>query len=256
VPQPEGVVAIADYVKADFPTNRDRAEWAAAALAAFGECTGQRRSTSRDAEGVQEIVSDLVTDLFHLLRTFGIMPLSVLQRAVHHFGEELAEEDLDGQEDGGRPVLPPVPLAPTFPAALSPPPAPDTGGSQQTITIICVRDPDSWNDFTAFVGDEPIELGKYALPFRVVIHDVDPGGGDLRREEEFCAWAQGHLRRAAQMSPGPARHLSEAVTAYAPEGGIAPCPGCTSPRVAVRGRIPGDPCPWCELDAAAEPVAA
>lgn len=133
----------------------------------------------------------------------------------------------------------------------APPPAPIIRQAKDlhlVVTIVCLRDPDAANEYAVFAGDERLESDRCATApgtqVRIVIHDVDAGSNDLRLEEVFCAWAQSHLLAAARMLSRPARHLTEIVATYAPEGGIVSCPRCGSPRAAVNGRIYGG-CPWC-----------
>lgn len=75
------------------PDNTDRAEWAAVALTAFGEQTGQTGYDYSDGEHVQEIAGDLICNLFHLARRAGVTPEALLEVARGHFDAEEDEEE-------------------------------------------------------------------------------------------------------------------------------------------------------------------
>lgn len=77
----------------DYPTNTDRAAWAAAATAAFGRLTGQDDpSYLADPEAIAEIAGDLICDLLHFVNLAGGDPVTVTYNAIGHFEYETAEE--------------------------------------------------------------------------------------------------------------------------------------------------------------------
>jgi hypothetical protein len=77
----------------DYPTNADRAAWAAAATAAFGRLTGQDDpSYLVDPEAIAEIAGDLICDLLHFVNVAGGDPVTVTYNAIGHFEYEAAEE--------------------------------------------------------------------------------------------------------------------------------------------------------------------
>lgn len=65
-------------------TNKDRASYAAAALESFQEICGME-------EDVETAVSDLISDLFHLLHANNRDPLTVLHHGIHAFLCEAGE---------------------------------------------------------------------------------------------------------------------------------------------------------------------
>lgn len=69
-----------------FPTNRDRAAWAQAALDAFKAQTGMQ-DESNDI-----VLSDLLDDLMHLAQMEGINFTACVERAVGHFVAEVLDE--------------------------------------------------------------------------------------------------------------------------------------------------------------------
>jgi hypothetical protein len=76
----------------DLPNNDDRADWAAEALAAFPAADNDPETN----------IMDLVCDLLHLyVRECGeeANPARLLERALWHYGEDLAEEgDTEGED--------------------------------------------------------------------------------------------------------------------------------------------------------------
>lgn len=78
------------------PTNSDRADWARAALEAFGQLTGQSDYFEIKGEeritAIEEIAGDLIGDICHLLRREGINFQEVIQRGLNYHDEELLEE--------------------------------------------------------------------------------------------------------------------------------------------------------------------
>lgn len=77
----------------DYPTNTDRAAWAAAATATFGRLTGQDDpSYLVDPEAIAEIAGDLICDLLHFVNVAGGDPVTVTYNAIGHFEYEVAEE--------------------------------------------------------------------------------------------------------------------------------------------------------------------
>lgn len=73
--------------------NARRAEWASGAVATFGYLTGQSDPAYlTDPEGITEICGDLIANIFHLAATVGVAPEQLIEQAVGHFEEEVAEE--------------------------------------------------------------------------------------------------------------------------------------------------------------------
>jgi|tagenome__1003787_1003787.scaffolds.fasta_scaffold20931630_2 hypothetical protein len=82
------------YHARGFPTNQQRADWAAQALGAFPPALpGSKSGLSR-----QELIGDLVANLLHLARRDKIDPLPLVERAVMNL---IAEEEALGHEDIG-----------------------------------------------------------------------------------------------------------------------------------------------------------
>lgn len=87
-----------------YPDNLDRAAWAARALAVFGQSTGQPPGgIGADAELVEEMASDLVCDLMHLLDHVGADAQTTIERGIGHHDYEAAEEadPTDAPESAG-----------------------------------------------------------------------------------------------------------------------------------------------------------
>lgn len=73
------------------PTNIERASWAKAAIHGYSLAKEARRNY----DVIDDIASDLFTDMLHLFAALGIDPEHMIQRARTHFEEECAEEAED-----------------------------------------------------------------------------------------------------------------------------------------------------------------
>lgn len=73
--------------------NRDRADWAYAAIKAFAECTGQDNSGDLDAD-IEAVVADLLCDLQHFCAFERISFDQASERAYSHFKAEFSVGDL------------------------------------------------------------------------------------------------------------------------------------------------------------------
>jgi len=72
--------------------NMRRAEWAHAALDAFGQLTGQRDYDYRADETFREIAGDLLADLLHAADMAGVDPDELIEIGRWHYDEEVNEE--------------------------------------------------------------------------------------------------------------------------------------------------------------------
>lgn len=82
------------------PTNEDRAGWA---LCGLNEYSRQTRHdvvyidpdpAAEDRTGdLEEVASDMLCDLMHLLRRHGVDPTDIIDRAYSHFHAEVEEEE-------------------------------------------------------------------------------------------------------------------------------------------------------------------
>lgn len=70
-------------------TNNDRAKWAEAAVQAFADVTGL--DTSKDADGFDTAISDLLADIRHLCDREGLDMGEMDRRAHKRYLEELEE---------------------------------------------------------------------------------------------------------------------------------------------------------------------
>lgn len=68
-------------------TNRDRANWALAALETF------RHGVHMKGEDTETVLGDLLADLMHLCRLDGHDFDAALRAAQEHFAAEIVEED-------------------------------------------------------------------------------------------------------------------------------------------------------------------
>jgi hypothetical protein len=75
--------------------NLERAEWAEEAMQRFRALTGQ----DPEADGREEILSDLLADMLHLARFHGIDPYAVIERGERHYSYELDEELMEFEEE-------------------------------------------------------------------------------------------------------------------------------------------------------------
>ncbi len=87
----------------DYPTNNDRAAWAAAAAEVFGGFSGQNDPDYLiEPVAVAEIVGDLICDLLHFVEAAGGDPTTVLFNGLGHFEHEAAEEAAEQLEADSR----------------------------------------------------------------------------------------------------------------------------------------------------------
>ena len=87
----------------DYPTNNDRAAWAAAAAEVFGGFSGQNDPVYLiEPIAVAEIVGDLICDLLHFVEAAGGDPTAVLFNGLGHFEYEVAEEAAEQLEADSR----------------------------------------------------------------------------------------------------------------------------------------------------------
>jgi hypothetical protein len=73
------------------PTNGDRADWAASALAAFGAGSGEDYTNLCDSDFLLEAGGDLLADLLRLCDRVGVPVRDLLCRALVHWVNEVAE---------------------------------------------------------------------------------------------------------------------------------------------------------------------
>lgn len=84
------------------PDNYDRAQWALIALDAFANETHhdprEKSVDPSDTDFLQEIASDLICDLMHLLKQSDLDPEEIIASARYNFEFEVDEEEEDGEE--------------------------------------------------------------------------------------------------------------------------------------------------------------
>lgn len=93
-------------LESGWDTNQMRARAALSVALEFAEMSGQTAegeclgvSDTDDEASVEQVLSDLICNLFHLGRWHGIDPHVLVEHARYHFDDEVAEEHAD-DEDG------------------------------------------------------------------------------------------------------------------------------------------------------------
>ena len=102
------------------------------------------------------------------------------------------------------------------------------------IDIICVRDPDSSNDYTVFVDGQQVDHDGQALA-GIHITNVDLGYSDVSDAGEFFEWAESHLSGLDTMPEAVAAALVDVVqqTSESGQGCLLDCPSCNKVRPAM-----------------------
>jgi hypothetical protein len=87
----------------DYPTDNDRAAWAAAVVEVFGGFSGQNDPDYlTEPIAIAEIVGDLICDLLHFVEVAGGDPTTVLFNGLSNFEYEAAEEAAEQLEADSR----------------------------------------------------------------------------------------------------------------------------------------------------------